>query len=607
MKKVRTILLLVLAVLLAGCKSADRVKSKASTEGSSTASGRSYFWDKDLPPVITVASQSPEPKPAAETARQQPAGTETAKKTEPAAKAAQPAPKPTGQVELVTASVQEFEPAVPDLAAAASPYGRPTGLAAGLVAVDETGAHAFSMVYPRPDYGIIQIDKTMPQEVRLNQPFAYIIKVTNLTDMMITDITVAETLSKEFTFKASEPTATSTEGNKLTWEIDSLGPKGSKSIKVSGVAMDTKRLEHCTTITHTIRDCAVVQVVQPTLELAVTVPTEALLCEVIPLEFVITNTGTGSAQNVQITDVLPAGVQTADGKDRVLLDVGNLVAGESRRFSVKLRATRLGAYSNKATAASAAGIKAESQATVINVRQPILTITKSGPQRQYLGRPMSYEITVFNKGDGPARDTMVEDVIPPGVTSIEATAGAQFSASKLMWELGTLEPNTSRKVRVSYMPTKEGELMATATVSANCADTVADSTRTIVTGIATSRLDLIDVEDPVEVGTTTTYVVTVSNEGSAPDRNVRVSCVLDERLQYVSCAGATAGSIMGKTVSFSPLSTLEPKAKATWRVVVKGTRAGDVLFKATMYTGELTLPVEATEATHVYQQVISSR
>jgi len=94
----------------------------------------------------------------------------------------------------------------------------------------------------------------------------------------------------------------------------------------------------------------------------------------------------------------------------------------------------------------------------------------------------------------------------------------------------------------------------------------------------------------------------VTNEGSAPDRNVRVACMLDEKLQYISSAGATAGSVMGKTVSFAPLHTLDPKAKATWRVVVKGTRAGDVLFKATMYTGELALPVEATEATHVYQQ-----
>lgn len=583
MKKVRTILLLVLAVLLAGCKSADSVKSKASAKGSTTGSSRSYFWERDLRPVTPVASQTPEPKPAAEIAEQQAAaGTETAPKAKPAAEAApkakpaartaQAAAKPAVQTELVTASVQEFQPVAPEPILAAAPYGRPIGLGAGLVAVDETGAHAFSMIYPRPDYGILQIDKTMPQEVRLNQPFAYMIKVTNLTDMMITDITVAETLSEEFTFKGAEPTATSTEGNKLTWDIDSIGPKGSRSIKVTGVAMNTQRLEHCTTVTHTIRDCAVVQVVQPTLELAVTVPTEALLCEPIPLEFRITNTGTGSAQSVQITDVLPAGIQTADGKDRVLLDVGNLMAGESRQFSVKLRATRIGAYNNKATAASATGIKAESQPTMINVRQPILTIAKSGPQRQYLNRPISYEITVFNKGDGPARDTMLEDIIPPGVTSIEATAGAQFSASKLMWELGTLEPNTSKKVHVSYVSTKEGELPATATVSATCADTVSDSTRTIVTGIATARLDLIDVEDPVEVGTATTYVVTVSNEGSAPDRNIRVTCVLDERLQYVSCAGTRPGPSWARPSASRryPRSSPRPRPLGVWSSRVHG-------------------------------------
>lgn len=596
MKKVRTILLLVLAVFLAGCWSGGHAKQEGGAKDTSTASGTGYFWGRELKPVITVAPQT------AEATQQQSAATGTAQKTEPAGKAAPSDKKPAKQPDLVTASVEELQPVAHDIATPANSYEKPLGLAAGLVAVDETGGHAFSMIYPRSDYGIMQVDKTMPQEVRFNQPFAYVIKVTNLTEMMITDITVTETLSKEFTFQGSEPTATSTEGNKLVWEIDSLGPKANKTIKISGIATDAKQLEHCTAITHTVRDCAVVQVVQPTLELAVVVPTEALLCEVIPVDFVITNTGTGAAQNVQIADVLPAGLQTADGKDKIALDVGTLVAGESRRFSVKLRATKVGAYANKATAASVVGIKAESQTTLINVRQPILAITKSGPQRQYLGRSVAYEITVLNKGDGPARDTIVEDIIPPGVTAIEATAGAQFSASKLMWEIGTLEPNASKKVRVSYIPAKEGEVMATASASAYCADTVTDSAKTAITGIAASRLDLIDLEDPVEVGTTTTYVITVTNEGSAADRNVRVACMLDEKLQYVSSAGATAGSIMGKTVSFAPLHALEPKAKATWRVVVKGVRAGDVLFKATMYTGELALPVEATEATHIYQQ-----
>jgi uncharacterized repeat protein (TIGR01451 family) len=497
--------------------------------------------------------------------------------------------------------MDNLAPVTPAFARSMPAYERQVQMGSGLVSLNEQGSHILSMTYPRPDYGILQIDKTMPQEVRFNKPFAYVIKVTNLTDVMLTDVVITETLSKDFEFKGSEPTALNTDGE-LIWKIESLGPKVSKSIRISGVAGSAKELTHCTAVTHTMRDCAVVQVVEPMLELAMTAPSEALLCEPIPVEFVITNTGTGAAQNVQIVDALPAGMQTADGKGKIVLDAGTLAAGESRRFSVKLRATRTGAYVNKVTATSATGLTAESEATLTNIRQPILTITKQGPKRQYLGRSIKYEITVLNRGDGPARNTMIEDIIPPGVSGIEATAGAQSAGSKLVWELGTLEPNASKTVHVSYTPTRAGDVMATATGTAYCAETVSSSAKTSITGIAASRLEVIDLEDPVEVGEQTTYLVTVSNQGSAADTNVRVACVLDDKLQYVSSAGATAGSIMGQTVSFAPLRRLEPKSKATWRIVLRGARAGDVRVRVTMHTDQIALPVEHTEATHIYQQ-----
>jgi hypothetical protein len=144
--------------------------------------------------------------------------------------------------------------------------------------------------------------------------------------------------------------------------------------------------------------------------------------------------------------------------------------------------------------------------------------------------------------------------------------------------------------------------MATATATAYCTETVTDSAKTSITGIPASRLQVIDLEDPVEVSHTTTYLITVVNEGSAADSNVRIVCTLDDKVQYVSSAGATAGSLMGKTVNFAPLRTLEPKAKATWRVVVRGARAGDVRFKVSMHTDQLALPIEHTEATHIYEQ-----
>jgi uncharacterized repeat protein (TIGR01451 family) len=483
-----------------------------------------------------------------------------------------------------------------------SSYDKTVRVNRGLVSVDENGSSGnLSITFPRPDYGIIQVDKAMPQEVRLNTPFTYIIRVTNLTETMLTEITITETLSRDFEFKASEPSG-QMQDDQLIWQIDSLGPRASKSIRISGVAIASRPLDHCTAVTHTVRNCAQVKVVEPSLELVLNAPPEALLCEPIPVEFVVTNTGTGIATNVQVVDTLPAGLQTTDGKGKVALEAGTLAAGESRRFSIKLRATKVGTYVNKAVATSAAGLKAESEPTLTNVRQPVLAITKTGAKRQYLGRSVAYDLTVTNKGDGPAQNTVIEDIIPPGVTNIEATAGAQFAGSKLVWELGTLEPNTSKSVRVSYTPTREGELMATATVTAYCAEPVSDSIRTAITGIAAARVEVIDLEDPVEVGMNTTYEIEVVNEGSAADSNIRISAVLDDKLQYVSSTGATPGSTMGKTVNFAPLRTLEPKGKAKWRIVVKGAVAGDVRLKVTMRTDQLALPVEETEATHIYQQ-----
>jgi hypothetical protein len=54
-------------------------------------------------------------------------------------------------------------------------------------------------------------------------------------------------------------------------------------------------------------------------------------------------------------------------------------------------------------------------------------------------------------------------------------------------------------------------------------------------------------------------------------------------------------------VKFFPLSSLEPKARAAWRVVVAAVKPGDVRFKAVMNVDQLTRPVEETESTHIYE------
>ncbi len=470
------------------------------------------------------------------------------------------------------------------------------------LAVEVPGPYVASMVYPFAECGVVRLDKSMPREVELNKSFDYTIKVTNLRSVTLTDVVITEDIPENFKLVSAVPTA-EIDGNKLVWKMDSLGPGAGSVISVSGMATGSDVLKHCTTVvSRLIPACANVVVVEPKLELKKTVPEDVLLCDPIPVRFELTNPGTGTAQNVKITETLPAGLKTAAGKSELAIDVGTLAAGESRQFSVELKADKAGKYVGKAVATSEAGLKAESEATTTVVGKPLLTISQVGNEKQYVGRPVSYQITVTNESDTTARNVVIENDVPTAVTAMKATVGAKLAgARKIVWKLDAIEPRSSEKVRVSFTPTKAGTLTNSVTVTAHCAESVNALAKTTVTAIPAVLMEVIDEDDPIEIGDRTTYAITVTNQGSADSTNIDIVCVLEDNVRYVSSTGPTAGSIDQNTLTFASLASLSPKAKATWRVVVAAVRPGDVRFKATLNTDQLTRSVEETEATHLYE------
>jgi uncharacterized repeat protein (TIGR01451 family) len=458
-----------------------------------------------------------------------------------------------------------------------------------------------SRIYPAPEFAIIKMDKSIPKEVGLKKPFDYTIRVTNLTDATLTNVMVTEELSGNFKYMNSEPIAKENATN-LVWRIHSLGPRSTEQILVSGMATDDKLLKLATSVvTHFVPAETDVKVVQPKLEFTQTAPAQAVICDKIPIEFEVTNTGTGSARNIRIKANFSDGLQTSDGKNELAVNVGNLTAGQSRRYSAKLLPEKAGKYVSKAIA-TAADLEDVSQETTINVGKPVLEIKKNGPKKQYVGRSVTYEITVINNSSAIARNTVIEDTIPAAVTSLKATKGAKlYRSRKIIWQLGTLEPKATKKVYVSYIPTRVGMLQDKTTATAYCADKVTASAETSIAGISGVLLEVIDVEDPVEVGTTTMYEIKVTNQGSAPATGIRITCTLEDNIRCISSSGATTGVIEGNVLKFAPLSTLSPKSRATWRVNIEAVKPADTRFKAAMITDQLSRPVEETEATHLYR------
>ena len=464
-----------------------------------------------------------------------------------------------------------------------------------------SGQYVLSRIYPCRACGSVQLDKIMPSQVELGKTMAYSMRVTNLTPAALNGIVVNEQLPDKFELTSANPTAQH-DGKSLIWEISSLGPKAAVEITVSGKATEMESLKYCTSVTiPAVAACATVQVIHPKLKLTRIAPAGVLVCEPIEVRYVLENTGTGAAEGIKIVETLPDGLATSDGKNELVIDAGKVPAGQVKEFAAKLKALRKGQYVSKAVASSANGLQAESAPATIVVDKPVLSIAVSGPDKQYLGRPITYDITVTNESDAPAKDTVIEDAIPDDVKSMKASAGAKLSGKKIVWPLGTLAPRASQTVQVSFEPTREGVLSNNVSATANCADTVTASVQTALKSIPAVLLEVIDVTDPVEVGTRTTYVITVTNQGSAPSTNIEVVCGIEDNMRYVSSSGSSVGTIEDGVLKFAPLESLAPKAKAIWRVVVTALKEGDTRFKTTMKTDELTRPVEETEATRIYE------
>ena len=455
-----------------------------------------------------------------------------------------------------------------------------------------------SRTYPSQD--AIQLEKMTPKDVQLGAIFDYSIKVTNLTNMPLEDVVVVESIPNGFNFTNATPAASKT-GGKLTWSLGSLAPKANEEIKVSGFATSPGSLTNRATVTYTVPASADVRVLQAVLQLVRTAPDEVFVCEPIPVTFSISNTGNGTAKEVTIVETLPDGLLTEDGKRQLTFDVGTLEPNQSREFVATLKATRAGTYTTKAVATSSVGLEVESPRTTTTVRQPVLTINKQGPDRQYIGRPVTYEITVANTGDGIAKNTVLVDTIPPGVASVTASDKGEVSGSKVTWQLDTIAPNHYKKVSVVYTVQDPTELTGSATASAYCTPDVSANARTSVVGIPAILLEVIDVGDPVEVGNQGSYIITATNQGSAPGTNIRIVCEIEDKMRCISLSGATPGQIEGNKITFEPLASLAPRTKAIWRVVTRADKAGDVLFKASMTMDEFNRPIEETESTNLYE------
>jgi uncharacterized repeat protein (TIGR01451 family) len=237
-----------------------------------------------------------------------------------------------------------------------------------------------------------------------------------------------------------------------------------------------------------------------------------------------------------------------------------------------------------------------------------LTITAQGPAKQYVNLRARYFLNVTNTGDAPATNLLVTFTLADKAQFVMASDKGEFLAGKVAWVLGTLRPGESRTVAVEVRATATGELCHKAAALADRG--ISDQTEvcTAFAGFSGLLLEMVDRDDPIEVGGQTSYPINIKNQGEAPLTNLRIRAIIPDGMMLRRAAGPTDHRVgerlpRGQVLQFEPLAKLEPGESKTYEVFVQSNRPGDLRFRVEVNADQLKSgPVIEEESTRVYEE-----
>lgn len=478
---------------------------------------------------------------------------------------------------------------------------KPVAVEAPKLGTPEPVAQAKLVATPTsPSASAVLLEKRGPETVAIGQPLIYEISVRNVGQVPVYQVRVEDEMPAGTKFVASDPAAV-TINERMAWNLGHLDINGERKIRVE-VLPGSDGEFHATAIVSFFAATSMrTQVVRPKLTVEVTAPEQLLSGDAAPLQIQIANPGTGTATNVSLKVKLPSGLSHPAGS-YIEAEVGTLSPGESKSIPLRVTGATGGNQVAEVSATGDGGLECAAKTQVL-VQQPMLTLKRTAPNKVMFRGEVSEEYEISNPGNAPAGNVTITEVLPTGLEFVGASDGAMFDpvGRAVTWRLGPQAPGAIRTVVLKAKANAVGDLVTRAVAVADRGIEAKTDGSVAVEGVPALRLEVADLEDPVEVDGELIYEIRVFNQGSCPCTGIRITCDIPEGLTGLNATGPTAGKIQDRKVVFESLAKLATKADAVYRVKVRGDQPGDYRFKVQMNCEQLRLPVNKEESSRVYK------
>ena len=487
---------------------------------------------------------------------------------------------------------------------------------------------------------------TTPQ-ARGGQAYSYTLTVANNSDAMLHNVRVVEAVTGGFNIRSAESggesipirdadsgavsaevrealgatVASEGEPNAITpyvLPIGVLGPNQQVQVTITGLPSEGDSFQTCTYVDYVPSICTDIEIVRPQWAFALQVTdaegnpvSQAYACDPLYVRYFVSNTGEIATDPITISQTLPEGFTTRDGKREIEMTTRALQPeGEDARLQMVgepmlVQASGPGTFYTTAEA-SDGSLTAEDDSNRVTISTAELALTVDGPRAINLngGDPI-YTVSVSNPGDVPALDTAVAVALPQNSgRNVRVLDTQRVSYDDGRFVVGDLAPGETADFRFAFTPTANTDIALAAEATAYCAQAVSQDITTRILSAPAFQIEVIDSAEPVAVGDNVEYFIEVINEGNA-STNMQLSAELPQGMTFVSGTGSTNVTSKGQTVNFGPIADFAPDAEspARWTVVVKAETQGNKQFTVTLNSKDLDNAVTETEPTNVVAAV----
>ena len=444
----------------------------------------------------------------------------------------------------------------------------------------------------------LKIEKSAPDSAVLGKPFVYRILVRNTGQTDAHNVVVQDRIPKGTELTGTIPRAELADKT-LIWKYETIGAGKQVRISIRVVPREEGPIGSVATVTSVAQVTARTTITSPQLALTLKSVEKAKLGAPVVYEFTVTNSGTGTAKDVFIRNVLPEGLTHAEGSD-LEYEVGALKAGESRSVRLTLQTTRPGEVTNRAVATAEGGLRTTAESSLL-VAGHQLRLTRTGPKTRFVGKEATFKNEVMNESDSTVKQAVVIETLPEGMEFVDASNGGQYDKIQrtVNWTIDQIPAGEKQNLEIKVVPKQAGTQTSVVELhepNGNQSRTVA---RTEVASFTSLGLDVSEVDRPITVGERIVMTVRARNRGTSPARNVAIKVQIPKELSVVEVRSNnqlvkfTNGS---DHIELPAISTLAGRDKSEFEIMLKATASADVRFGVQVNADELSKPVSRDEA-----------